>query len=133
MSFANQFTIVTGASSGIGRALVRALAAEGCRVGAVARRRELLDELAEEVRRAGGTVAVAAADVADREQTQAAITSLREALGPVDLLVANAGLGGPTPLEPFDVAAIERFYRVNVLGVVYAIGAVLPEMVSRRR
>lgn len=133
MSFANQVAVVTGASSGIGRALVRALAAEGCRVGAVARRRDLLDELAREVRGAGGTIAVAAADVSDRTQTHDAIAAVREALGPIDLLIANAGLGGPTPLEPFDVAAIERFYRVNVFGVLYAIEAVLPEMLARRR
>jgi NAD(P)-dependent dehydrogenase (short-subunit alcohol dehydrogenase family) len=92
-------------------------------------RRAVLDELADEVRRAGGTVAVAAADVTDREQVRRPSRHCGRA-GPVDLLVANAGLGGPTLLEPFDVAAIERFYRVNVFGVVYAIGAVLPEMLS---
>lgn len=133
MSFANQVAVVTGASSGIGRALVKALAAQGCKVGAIARRRELLDELADEVRRTGGTIALASADVADRTQTLAAFASLRETLGPVELLIANAGVGKPTTLEPFDVEAIERIYRVNVFGVLYSIEAVLPEMLSRGR
>jgi short-subunit dehydrogenase len=133
MSFANQVAVVTGASSGIGRALVRRLAGEGAKVGVVARRRELLESLSEEVRSAGGTILTAVADVGDREQMLKAFAALAEALGPVDLLVANAGVGGGTRYDPLDVAAIERMYRVNVLGVVYAIEAVLPEMLRRGR
>jgi short-subunit dehydrogenase len=133
MSFANQVTVVTGASSGIGRALARVLAAEGARVGLVARRREQLEALAEEVRAAGGTAAVAAADVADRGQVNAAVEEVRGRLGPVDLLIANAGVGAPTLIEPMNVGDVEKMLRVNVLGVVYAVEAVLPEMLRRGR
>ena len=93
MSFANQVAVVTGASSGIGRALAKRLAAEGCKVGLVARRREQLEKLANEITTAGGTAAFAAADVADRDQTLKAIHEVAEKLGPVVLLVANAGVG----------------------------------------
>jgi short-subunit dehydrogenase len=133
MSFANQVAVVTGASSGIGRALAKVLAAEGARVGLVARRREQLEALAEEIRAAGGTAAVGAADVADRGQVQAAVEEVRTQLGPVDLLVANAGVGAPTLVEPMNVGDVEKMLRVNVLGVVYAIDAVLPEMLRRGR
>ncbi|HEV3261246.1 MAG TPA: SDR family NAD(P)-dependent oxidoreductase [Gemmataceae bacterium] len=131
MSFANRVVVITGASSGIGQALARVLAAEGCKVGLVARRKDKLDALAEEIRHAGGTAATAIADVGDRVQTLAAIGEVRSKLGPVDVLVANAGVGTPTTLEPLNVADVESMTRVNYLGVVYAIEAVLPEMLQR--
>ena len=131
MGFAGQTAVITGASSGIGWALARALAAQGARVGLVARRREPLEQLAAEIAQAGGTAAAAPADVGDRPAVVAAIRDLATRLGPVDLLVANAGVGAPTLLEPFNVPEIEKMFRVNTLGVVYAIEAVLPEMLRR--
>ncbi len=133
MSFANQVAVITGASSGLGWALARVLAAEGCKVGLLARRQEKLLALADEIAQAGGTAAVARADVGDRSQTVTAIHELAARLGPVDLLIANAGVGTPTRVEPLNVSAQEEMFRVNVLGVMYAIEAVLPEMVRRRR
>jgi short-subunit dehydrogenase len=133
MSFAGQVAVITGASSGIGCELARALAKEGCKVGLVARRRDLLDQLAETIRSSGGTAAVAVADVVDRAQTVEAIRSLGGVLGPIDLLVANAGVGAPTLLDPPNVPDIEKMFKVNVFGVVYAIEAVISEMLARRR
>jgi short-subunit dehydrogenase len=132
-TFANQVAVITGASSGIGWALAKALAAEGCKVGLVARRREQLAALAEEIQQADGAAAYAPADVAEREPTLAAIRHVADRLGPVDLLVANAGVGAPTRLEPLNVHDVEKMFRVNVLGVVYAIEAVLPSMLARGR
>lgn len=128
-----QVAVITGASSGIGWALAKALAAAGYQVGLVARRVDRLTALAEEIRQAGGMAAVAVADVGSRDQVLAAMTSLRAALGPIDLLVANAGMGMPTRIEPVNATEIEAIFRVNVLGVVYALEAVLPEMLQRRQ
>src|SRR6202030_1108805 len=86
-----------------------------------------------EIARAGGTAAVAAADVADRQATVAAIHDVAARLGPINLLVANAGVGAPTLLEPFNVADVEKMIRVNLFGVIYSIEAVLPEMLQRGR
>jgi short-subunit dehydrogenase len=133
MSFANQVAVITGASSGIGRALATALARQGTRVGLVARRRTEMENLAQEIAEAGGTAAVAPADVADRAQVLDAVGAIAAQLGPVDLLVANAGVGAPTLLEPPNIADVEKMFRVNLLGVVYAIEAVLPEMLRRGR
>lgn len=130
-SFADRSAVITGASSGIGRALAKALAKERCRVGLIARRRALLDELAGEIHQSGGVAAVAEADVADREQVRRATAELAAAIGPADLLVANAGVGNHTTLDPVNVEAVEEMMRVNVLGVVYAIDAVLPVMLAR--
>src|SRR2546421_10889944 len=87
-NFAGQVAIITGASSGIGWALAKVLAAEGCKVGLVARRRDKLEELAGEIKQVGGITALATADVGDREQVHAAFTELARELGPVDLMVA---------------------------------------------
>jgi short-subunit dehydrogenase len=125
--------VVTGSSSGIGAALARRLAAEGCRVGLIARRAERLAALADEIREAGGVAAIAGADVGDREQVLAAVAALRHELGPIDLMVANAGVGMPTRLDPPNTADVEEMFRVNILGVVYSIDAVLPEMLARGR
>lgn len=133
MSFANQVAIITGASSGIGRALAAELARQGCRVGLIARRASELAQLADEVGRAGGTAAAAPADVAKQEEVRAAVSDLRQQLGAVDLLIANAGIGMPTRLDPVNLADVERMFQVNVLGVVYSIAAILPEMLRRGR
>src|SRR5437870_13676263 len=99
-SFTGRVAVVTGASSGIGWELARQLAAQGARVGLIARRREALENLATLVRKAGGVAAVAVADVADRVQLERATTQIVEELGPIDLMIANAGVGWPTLLDP---------------------------------
>jgi short-subunit dehydrogenase len=131
-AFAGRVAVITGASGGIGRALAVALAGAGCRVGLIARRRSELDQAAHEIRAAGGTAEAAVADVGDRGQLRRAVDDLAGALGPVDLMVANAGVGVPTTLGPVNIEAVEQTIRVNLLGVVYAFDAVLPAMLDRR-
>ncbi len=131
MSFANQVAVITGASSGIGWWLAKILADQRCKVGLIARRKDKLDALADEIRQGGGAAAVAVADVSERRQTLDAIAAVRGALGPVDLLIANSGIGKPTPLEPLDTVTVEHMMRVNLFGVIYAIEGVLPEMLER--
>lgn len=133
MGFANRVALITGASSGIGQALARQLAAAGCRVGLLARRGSLLQALAEEISVAGGTAAWISADVSQREQVLASARDLAGKLGPIDLLIANAGMGSPTRLTPFNTEEQEQVIRVNFLGVIYAIEAVLPGMLERGR
>ncbi|MFO0802924.1 MAG: SDR family NAD(P)-dependent oxidoreductase [Gemmataceae bacterium] len=133
MSFTGTTAVVTGASSGIGRALSVELARQGARVGAVARRGDKLAELAAEIRAAGGTVAVATADVGDRAALHAAIRSVEAELGPTELLLANAGMSHHTGAEEMHVDQVEEILRVNFLGVVYSIEAVLTGMLQRGR
>ncbi|MFL5341766.1 MAG: SDR family NAD(P)-dependent oxidoreductase [Gemmataceae bacterium] len=133
VSAASKVAVLTGASSGIGAALAKELARDGYALGLVARRREALEALAGEIRTAGGVAEVEPADVADRPAALEAIHKLAGRLGPVDLLVANAGLGIPTHLEPMNTEEVEQMFRVNVFGVMHAIEAVLPEMLKRGR
>jgi short-subunit dehydrogenase len=124
--------IVTGASSGIGRALAVMLAARGYRIGLIARRLEVLEGLAAEIRSEGGTAVAASADVGDRNELRSAVARVVDDLGPVDIMVANAGFGVHTTLDPLNFEDVETTFRVNVLGVVYSIEAVLPSMLARR-
>lgn len=131
MSFRDKTVLITGASGGIGFALAKEFAAQGAKVGAVARRAELLGTLAGEVRAAGGTIETATADVGQREQLHAAIQQLKGKLGPVDLLIANAGVADYTGADPVNVPGVEMMMRINFLGVVYAFEALLPDMLAR--
>ena len=133
MSPAEQVAVITGASSGIGWALAKELAKRGYAVGLLARRRDLLEKLASEIGAAGGKAAFAPGDVANRTQIREAIHALSAELGPVDLLVANAGVGAPTLIDPVNMGDVEKMVQVNLLGVIYSIDAVLPEMLRRGR
>ena len=132
MTYANRVAVITGASSGIGRALAVALAARGARVGVTARRADRLAQLVAEVRTAGGLIEAATCDAGDRAATLTAIRGLAEKLGPVDLLVANAGLGHSAGADPMNVPAFEEMVRVNQLGVAYAFEAVMESMLARK-
>ena len=133
MRIAGNVAVVTGASSGIGAELARQLGNAGLHVGLTARRPEELEAVADSIRRAGGTACVALADSADPSATHAAFRSIVEQLGPVDLLIANAGVGLGTSAREFSAETFERMVRVNLLGVASAIEAVLPSMIDRQR
>jgi short-subunit dehydrogenase len=133
MEVRGEVAVITGASSGIGRALASALAEQGAKVGLIARREEALKDMCHKIRGNGGQCAMARADVSIREEVVPAIHLLAEQLGPVGLLIANAGVGMPTLLDPMNVIDIETMFKVNVLGVVYSIEAVLSQMLAQRR
>jgi len=124
--------LITGASSGIGAALAREFARNNWSVGLIARRKDKLIELTEALRQSGAIAEYIEADVAQIESLQQAVAQLREKLGPIDLMIANAGIGIPTRIEPFNRMEIESTFQINTLGVVYAFDAVLPEMLQRQ-
>jgi len=132
-SFDGITAVVTGASSGIGRLLALELARQGARVGLLARRERELRSLAGEIGAAGGRAEAIPCDVADPEQVSSAIRRTEEGLGPVDLLINNAGYGGHETFLQWNLEDIERMMRVNFLGSVYCAKAVLPGMVERGR
>jgi short-subunit dehydrogenase len=123
-------TIVTGASRGIGRAVAEAAAARGARVGVIARSE---DGLREVVASLGGDARYAVADVADPGALAGAIARLEAELGPTDVMVANAGIGAYGAFADLTAEEAERLVRVNVLGTVHALRAVVPGMIERRR
>ncbi len=133
MRIEGEVAAITGASSGIGAELARQLARAGLRVGLTARRAVELGQVAEEIRAEGGTAEIAPADASDPAGTRAALGRIARQLGPIDLLIANAGVAVATPARAFSGDDFERMVRVNFIGVAHAIEAVLPTMLERGR
>ncbi|MFC9293715.1 SDR family oxidoreductase [Streptomyces sp. NPDC057011] len=119
---------ITGASSGIGEATARRLAADGHHVFLGARRTDRLDALTREITAAGGAAAFRRVDVTDAADVNAFVSAAREHYGRVDVMVNNAGV---MPLSPLDALRVEEWDRtidVNVRGVLHGIAAALPTM-----
>lgn len=138
MDWSNQVVLITGASSGIGRGLALELARRGAKLGLVARRRELLEELASDISSGPGRndadVLSLAADVSDQQSMRDAATRLLAAFGRIDILIANAGIGGGVnPAASFDATKLAAVIDVNVIGAANSVQAVLPEMIARGR
>jgi NADP-dependent 3-hydroxy acid dehydrogenase YdfG len=119
---------ITGASSGIGEAAARLLAARGAHVVMGARRTDRLARLAEEIGAAGGSARFRALDVTRLEDVQAFVESAREAFGRVDVVVNNAGVMPLSALEARKVDEWNRMIDVNIRGVLHGIAAGLPIM-----
>ena len=132
MNWNNKVVLLTGASSGIGEGLAVALAQRGAVLGLFARRRELLTDLASGCEAAGGTARAFAGDVTDPAAIQAAADDLCSEFGRIDVLIANAGIGGADmDTRRYEPGAVKRLIDVNLLGAVNAVHAVLPGMLER--
>ena len=118
--------LVTGASQGIGRALCVLAARKGCRVVAAARSQPLLDELAAEVKQAGGTIATVVADVTKPEDRAAMVDAAKEHFGGLDVLVNNAGIGATGHFMDSDPHILRTIFETNVFGVTETTRLFLP-------
>jgi NAD(P)-dependent dehydrogenase (short-subunit alcohol dehydrogenase family) len=130
---APKVVVITGASSGVGRATARAFGSLGARVGLLARGEETLRVAAKEVESAGGRPLAVATEVADAAAVERAAGQVERELGPIDVWVNNAMAG---VLAPFTEIAAEEFRRVTevtYLGVVYGTRAALDRMLPRDR
>jgi NAD(P)-dependent dehydrogenase (short-subunit alcohol dehydrogenase family) len=126
--------VITGASSGIGRATALLFAQEGARVALGARREDLLTSLQEEITQQGGTSICRRVDVGREEDVRALMETALEAFGQIDILVNNAGwAGGLSGLDVQDEAEWLQVYRTNVLGTVYGTKHVARHMMERRQ
>lgn len=122
---------ITGASSGIGQATARALAAEGADLIISARREERLAELAAELQALGRSVTVAPVDVSDRAGMETVGETIKS-MGGVDILINNAGTMPISPIINGRVDEWEQMIDTNIKGVLYAINAVYPGMAERK-
>ena len=124
--------VITGASSGMGAAAARHLAALGASVVLGARRVERLESLAGEITAAGGKALVAETDVTNRGQVQRLVDAGVNGYGRIDVLVNNAGIMPLSPLERLKVEEWDRMIDVNLKGVLYGIAAALPHMKKQK-
>lgn len=131
---AGQSALVTGAGRGFGRSIALRLAADGAAVTLVSRSGAELEAVAEEIRAAGGKAAVAAADVSDPAQVEAACNAARAAFGAPSLLVSNAGV--PWPFGPVWDTDIEKWWKAEAIHIrapYLLMRNLMPDMIAARR
>ena len=131
-SLAGNTALVTGAGKGIGKAIAIALAQEGAHVGLIARTKKDLLAVAEEIKSLGVKVFIATADMADRFAVEAAIDTIQNELGSIDILINNAGTAAFGKFLELEPEVWENMIKVNLFGVYYATRAVLPQMIERK-
>lgn len=125
--------MITGASSGLGRGMALEIAARGGHLGLLARREDLLNEIVDEAKKRNVKAIAATADVRDATGVREAADRFRKELGPIDILIANAGIGTADHAARLTPEHAANVIGINVLGAVNSVAAVLPEMVERKQ
>lgn len=133
MELKGRVVLVTGAGRGIGRALAHAFAGAGAKVALFGKTKKNLLEVQKELKDSLAPTVVLAADVSDEGAVSRALAALEQQLGPVDVLVNNAGVFASAPVEKMDAVVFDRVLSVNLRGPFLMSRAVLPGMKARRR
>jgi NADP-dependent 3-hydroxy acid dehydrogenase YdfG len=128
----NKTILITGASSGIGEATARHLAAIGHQLVLGARRTARLEEITKEIRASGGTAEWKALDVTSLEEMQAFADFALKRFGKIDVILNNAGVMPLSPLHELKIGEWNQMIDVNIRGVLHGIAAVLPHMQTRK-
>lgn len=124
--------IITGASSGIGAAIARKLAAHGAILGLGARRKERLEQLVKEIKESGGAAAAWGTDVTRRNDVKELVENTVNLYGKVDVIINNAGIMPLSRLDSLQFDQWDQMIDTNIKGVLYGIGAVLPYMQAQK-
>jgi len=128
----NKVVIITGASSGIGAATAKDLAAKGAKVVLGARRKDRLEELADEIEKAGGVAAYSILDVTKPEDSAEIVRLAKDRFGKVDAMFLNAGIMPTAPLSALKVDEWQATVDINIKGVLDGVAAVLPTFVAQK-
>jgi 3-oxoacyl-[acyl-carrier protein] reductase len=132
LDLSRKSVLLTGASRGIGRELSRLLAAEDARLGLAARGAEELEKLAAELRELGAEAHAIPMDLCDDESVARGVERARALLGPIDVLVNDAGVAHQAPFLELEPSHVREEIELNYLGAVRTVRAVLPEMLARK-
>lgn len=137
MNFKNQHAMITGGSSGIGKAVAKILASEGSHISIIARDREKLETTQGEIESVtlstDQRIVTFSADVSDRRQIEDAVSAAIEHIGPPDVLITSAGIAHPGYFMDVPIGIFERTMAVNYFGTLYSIRAALPAIVKREK
>ncbi|MFC0522137.1 3-ketoacyl-ACP reductase [Pontibacillus salicampi] len=132
-TIAGKVAYITGAGSGIGKAVALKLAEEGVHVGLIARTESKLKAVAEEAKSHGVQASIAVMDISHWDQVQQGIQQLEDKLGTADILINNAGIGAHGPFLEMDQETWKQTFEVNVYGTYHITKAVLPHMVDKNK
>jgi short-subunit dehydrogenase len=129
----NKVALITGASSGLGSELAIVLAKKKYNLALIARRIDLLDDLVKDIEKEGGKAIAVKADVVENDEIIKAVKYTETTLGPIDLIVANAGISYNSRIELFDAKKARQVYEINVIGLMQTIAAALPFFIKRNK
>ncbi|PKL82601.1 MAG: alcohol dehydrogenase [Ignavibacteriae bacterium HGW-Ignavibacteriae-3] len=132
MNFENKVVLITGASSGIGKALAFGLAKENCKLILIARRIELLEKLIYQLPKTGNQSLVIKCDVSKKEEVISAYSEIRNRFGGVDVAVLNSGTGHTVTVKNYNSRFAEEAFGANVFGIVYWVEQLLPDLIKKK-
>jgi len=123
--------IITGASSGIGEGLAHRFAREGHNLALLARREDRIRDIAKTLEKIGVRAIAIPCDVTQKAQVLEAVKRAKSELGPIDIAIANAGIGLPSPSTSFQSEPYEKVMQTNFFGAIYLLEAIIPDMIKR--
>ena len=132
MNFSGKVILITGASSGIGRELAVHLSKENCSLALLARRFELLEELAEQIKINNSGIEILKCDVTNPDNVSSAVNEIKNKLGRIDIAILNAGVGHREGPKEYNSSSSKNVFDTNVLGITYFVENILPDFIERR-
>ncbi len=133
MNLNKKTILITGASSGIGSGLARAFAQEKCNLILLARRKNLLDELADSLKDSGSSILTLKCDVTNKDEVKQCIDEALKHFGIIDIAVLNSGIGKSVKIQNLNSEDAENIFDVNVLGVIKCIELLIPGFIKNKK
>ncbi len=132
MNFTNKVVLITGASTGIGKAIAQNLMDENCRLVLLSRRTELIEKYLHQLQIAHNQSLILKCDVTNKDEVASAYKQIKEKFGRVDIAILNAGVGHHVTVENYDSRFAEETFGTNIFGIVYWVEQLLPDFVKRK-
>ena len=132
MNLSNKNILITGASSGIGYELAKQFADEKCNLILVARRKEILDSLAQKIKTDENVILTYHCDIRNKSEVENVFSDIRKNINHIDIAILNSGVGLKSSIENFDSKLADETFEVNVLGLIYCVEELLKDFIPRK-
>ncbi len=141
MNLSNKNILITGASSGIGYQLTKDLAKEGANLALLARRKNIIDDLAKELKSfpsrndpdsSRGKIVTAYCDVTSKESVKTAFGFVKKEFGSIDVAILNSGVSYRMSVEEFNADHLEETFNVNLMGLIYCLNEIIPDFIQKK-